>query len=165
MFLKLILAQTIHSIYPHIVRWGHCYIGRKLRIEQFIFYLKSSFWIIHLNIECCICFDFPFILKIEIYRLCFGLLLPSSRVLLSDLFLNPSLESHVEFPTSLFQLQSCQVLLVSSLLIVKSKEKTFKVHSLKVTLSVEHCRCWEISILLLILLNLMFDSFILSQKD
>jgi len=78
-----------------------------------------------IDVYACVGLCTPLILEIEVYRLGLCLLLTSTIVLMSDLLLDPSLEPDVELPSSLLELKSGQILLVSALLVIKGKEQTF----------------------------------------
>lgn len=125
LFFQLFLVQIVHSFYPYFIWRWLSYVWRESWIYQFIFNLHSMFRIIKWYIKSSVRFDFPLIFEVKVNSFGFCLLFAASSILLSHFFLYPSLESNMEFPTSFFQLQRSQVLLIRALLIIKSIEQAF----------------------------------------
>lgn len=115
--------------------------------------MGSELWIVDVDLIWSACFNSPFVFKIEIE--CFSLLLlfARPRVFSLHLLLDPGLESDMELPAAFLQFQSCQILLVGTLLIIKGEEQALVVHTHEVCLTVEHGRCWEIAVNLLLFLH------------
>ena len=126
--------------------------------------MRGKFRFLYMNFVSIAKLDFPFIFIVKVMGFCLRLLFPTSRCLLSYLFHDPGLEFEVKQPTSLFELLCRKILLVSTRLIIKGKEKTLSIHSLKVALPIIHWHCREISIYLL-LLHKFFLLLIIYKKS
>lgn len=103
-------------------------------------------WVVYLDLIVVKCFNLPFIFVVEVQS--FVLVLTSSTSWIRAVLfqLNPCLEPDMEFPSSTFQFLGCKILLISILHEIKCKEKGLKIKLLKVTLSIEHCWSWKVSI-------------------
>ena len=113
---------------------------------QFVLNLRREPRVIDLNLSVRAGLHFPlvFVVKVDCPRLAQSLSLP---VLLGDsFFLNPRLEADMEFPATLLELKGSEILLISSLHEVESKEQTFNIKPLEVVLPVIHRRSWEVSL-------------------
>ena len=105
---------------------------------ELVFDLHRVLGVIRLYLDACIGLRAPLIFEVKVNGLRLRLLLSSASVLLSDLLLDPCLEPDMEFPSSVLELKSSQVLLISALLVVEGEEETLEVHPHEVALSVEH---------------------------
>lgn len=114
--------------------------------------------IVQLQITTVAYFDAPIALEVKVQRLGLRLLLTSTWGVLAIhglyilLLLHPRQEARVELPPSTFELLSGQVLLISSLLVVKRKEQAIEVHLNEIWLPIVHCRCREVPLLMHVVL-------------
>jgi len=113
--------------------------------------MSSKLGVIDVDLVSMACFYAPFIFKIKVKSFGSLLLLSTTSVLLYKIFLDPSLEANMELPSTLFQLQSSEILLICALLIIKGEEETLNVHPLEVGLPVVHRRSRKVAMNLLLL--------------
>ena len=128
LLLKVLLTQTFLGLLRINIRQRCCWQ------YEFVFDLR----VVHLNLTPIESSNLPFVFKVKVYGFAAALLFATPRILLNRFFLNPSLKPDVEFPASLFQLLSSQILLIGLLQVVKCKEQGFVVKPLEVALPIKH---------------------------